>query len=365
MPRKATIAIVLGIFIAAGSPAYAGVDPGAVCKEKKAKAAGKKAADLLKAFGKNTKKANATKLGADISKAQSKFTKGFTKTEEKSGASCPTSGDASTIEAKVDAFVDDMIARVFWITQIIDETGDGAGNWLQSPFDIAVDGDGNVYVPAHSKNVFKITPGGVITEIVDNILGLGGALAVDGGGNVYVTDWFPHRALKITPGGVITEIIDETGDGAGNTLDGPRDIAVDGDGTVYVAGDFSNNAFKITPGGVITEIIDATGDGAGNTLEGPYAIAVDGAGNVCVTGYYSDNAFKITPGGVITEIIDAPGDGGPPGLLSAWGAHGVLPWMVTGISTWRAGVPTTSSRSRRGALSPRSSTRPATVLEIR
>ena len=67
----------------------------------------------------------------------------------------------------------------------------------------------------------------------------------------------------------ITEIIDATGDGADNTLNGPRGIAVDGSGNVYVTGYSSANAFKITPGGVITEIIDATGDGAGNILNGP------------------------------------------------------------------------------------------------
>ena len=56
MKSKLVAAIALGVFVVGSSAAYAGVDPGDLCKEKKLKAAGKKALDLLKAFGKNIKK---------------------------------------------------------------------------------------------------------------------------------------------------------------------------------------------------------------------------------------------------------------------------------------------------------------------
>ena len=53
------------------------------------------------------------------------------------------------------------------ITQIIDVTGDGAGNTLSGSRGIAVDGAGNVYVTgADSDNAFKITPAGLITKIL-------------------------------------------------------------------------------------------------------------------------------------------------------------------------------------------------------
>ena len=169
------------------------------------------------------------------------------------------------------------------ITEIIDATGDGAGNPLFSPFDIAVDGSGNVYVT-----------------------GLG-------------TD----NAFKITPAGGITEIIDFTGDGAGNTFDGGIEIAVDGSGNVYVTGQSSMNAFKITPAGGITEIIDATGDGAGNPLDGAFGIAVDGSGNVYVTGASSDNAFKIAGQPDLT-ISKTNNVGGATTLGNDW------TWTLTG-----------------------------------
>ncbi len=130
-------------------------------------------------------------------------------------------------------------------------------------------------------------------------------IAVDGSGNAYVIGRHSHNAFKITPDGVITEIIDSTGNGTGNTLDYPWGIAVDDLGNVYVTGSVSDNAFKITPDGVITEIIDSTGDGMGSALDYPRGIAVDYSRNAYVTGSVSDNAFKITPDGVITEIIDS------------------------------------------------------------
>ena len=214
------------------------------------------------------------------------------------------------------------------ITEIIDATGDGAGNILDGPFGIAVDAAGIVYVTgAFSDNAFKITPAGVITQIIDttgdgsgNRLDGPVAIAVDAAGNAYMTGFSSDNAFKITPDGVITEIIDRFGDGAGNHLDSPVGIAVDAVGNAYVAGNSSDNAFKITPTGVITEIIDATGDGEGNGLDRPGAIAVDAVGNAYVVGgFNSNNAFKITPAGVITEIIDATGDGAGNGVSQPLG----------------------------------------------
>lgn len=100
------LAIGLGAFLI-GAPAQAGTDPTNKCVDSKAKAAGKKAQSLLKAIGKNLSKNPDTKLAANISKAQSKLTKGFTKAESK--GSCFTTGDAATIEAKIDAFVDEVV----------------------------------------------------------------------------------------------------------------------------------------------------------------------------------------------------------------------------------------------------------------
>jgi hypothetical protein len=96
----------LGLIVV-GSVAHAGVNPAAACKEKKAKATGKKAFDHFKAYGKDAKKPNGEKLAADISKSESKFEKAFSKAE--ANGECNLEGDAAALEAKVDDFVRDIL----------------------------------------------------------------------------------------------------------------------------------------------------------------------------------------------------------------------------------------------------------------
>jgi hypothetical protein len=106
----AVLTLGLAACLFAGSGAVAGTDPADACKDAKAKAAGGKAAALLEAFGKNVKRPAPSKLAADVSKAQSKLTRGFARAEGKGG--CATTGDVGTIETKVDAFVADVLSDV-------------------------------------------------------------------------------------------------------------------------------------------------------------------------------------------------------------------------------------------------------------
>ena len=111
MVKKLVGTLVVAL-LALGTSAHAGVAPASMCKDVKAKETGKKALGLLKAFGKNAKVPNTAKLTTDISKAQSKFSKGFTKAEfTGAGASkgCGIIEDADDIEAKVDALVLDVL----------------------------------------------------------------------------------------------------------------------------------------------------------------------------------------------------------------------------------------------------------------
>jgi hypothetical protein len=144
------LAVALSMFVVVGAPVQAGVDPFDVCKEKKAKATGKNAADLLKAYGKNEKKPNATKLSADISKAQSKFTKGFAKAEARS---CLTSGDADTIGPKVQAFLLDVLAslaRGEHHGSIVANNGPGIPDWALA-FLI------NLFIPDYHSRILAFT----------------------------------------------------------------------------------------------------------------------------------------------------------------------------------------------------------------
>jgi hypothetical protein len=77
------IAIAIAAVVLAGTPgtAGAGVDQASTCKAKKAQAVGFYATSVARAFGKNAKVPNTTKLAEDISKAQGKIPRAFTLAE--------------------------------------------------------------------------------------------------------------------------------------------------------------------------------------------------------------------------------------------------------------------------------------------
>jgi hypothetical protein len=93
--------------LATASPVAAGVQPAATCADAKVRATGKASLDVAKAFGKNKKKPNGGRLAGDLSKARSRVTKRFAAAEDRGG--CLATGDAPTMEVKVDAFVAEVI----------------------------------------------------------------------------------------------------------------------------------------------------------------------------------------------------------------------------------------------------------------
>ena len=97
-----------------------------------------------------------------------------------------------------------------------DSVGDGCpatSATLNAPFSVAVDGAGNLYIADAYNNVIrKVTPGGTITTVVGNYVaghsGDGGAatsaslntpygIAVDGAGNLYVADTYNNLVRKV------------------------------------------------------------------------------------------------------------------------------------------------------------------------
>jgi len=191
---------------------------------------------------------------------------------------------------------------------------------------LAADSAGNVYVAGFlSNNVFRVTPAGSITEIIDssgdglgNPLSLVYAVAVDASDNVYAAGVGSDNAFRITPAGTISEIIDATGDGLGHPLDEASGLATDASGNVYVSGHNSDNAFRVTPTGTIVQIIDSSGDIA-NPLLGAFYLAVDSGQNVYVGADVSFNLFQIPPVGLVDQVIGFDGDGLGNPLTLAYG----------------------------------------------
>jgi hypothetical protein len=149
----------------------------------------------------------------------------------------------------------------------VDGTGDAARFYL--PFNVAVDGDGNLYVTDKGNHIIrKISPAGAVTTLAGLVGanpttnfgstdGTGSAarfvgpsgVAVDASGTVYVGDTYNNTIRKITAAGVVTTVAGKVGI-TGGSLDGtgimarfsqPAGVAVDSSGILYVADTFNHS----------------------------------------------------------------------------------------------------------------------------
>lgn len=219
---------------------------------------------------------------------------------------------------------------------------------------LAVDSSGNVYFADSSNNVIrKIDTAGIISTYAGNGAGAGTGfggfagdngpalsaqldsptdIAIDSNGNLYICDTANSRVRKVTTGGTITTFAGNShvvfeGDGvqaSTTAVPSPGGIAVDTQGNVYIAS--ALRVRKVTPDGIITTIAGNgtrgfSGDGGPATaasFRGPIGLAVDQFGNVYVTDNSNGRVRKIDAAGIITTYagIDGNastplGDGGP------------------------------------------------------
>jgi sugar lactone lactonase YvrE len=237
---------------------------------------------------------------------------------------------------------------------------------------VAVDVAGNVYFSS-GNSVFKLDPAGNLARVagtgMQGFSGDGGAaisaqlwspygVAVDISGNVYIADTSNNRVRKVSPAGIITTVAGNggygySGDGGSATsasFYGPIDLAVDPAGNLYIA-DTNNYAIrKVSPAGIITTVAGNgtsgySGDGGPATsaqLASAVGMALDSAGNL----YFGDNERirKVNKAGIVTTVAGngaqvyypysgpGPGDGGPATSASFDGIFGVAVDAATRIT---------------------------------
>ena len=234
----------------------------------------------------------------------------------------------------------------------VGQTGSGGDGGLatsatfQNPCGLAFDAAGNLYIADGFNHKIRevLAKNGIVNTVAGNgtngTTGDGGLataaalgnpfdVAVDAQGNLYIPDYHYNTVRKVTAGSNIINLLagstaGYSGDGGPATsaqLDNPVGVAVDSSGTVYIADD-SNNRIRTVNSGIIHEFAGADhaqGDGGKAltaTLYFPDRTAWDSAGNLYIADTSNSRIRKVTSAGIISTIAGTgstvpSGDGGP------------------------------------------------------
>jgi sugar lactone lactonase YvrE len=237
-------------------------------------------------------------------------------------------------------------------------TGDGGAATsaqLSSPWGLAVDGAGNLYIADTGNNrIRKVAAGtgiistyagnGTLTYSGDNGPAISAGIsyfegiALDASGNLYIAESGSEHIRKVAAStGTITTVAGNgqygyTGDGGAATsakLGSPTGVAIDIAGNLYIADSNNNVVRKVAVGtGIITTVagngtagyIGDGGPATGAKLYRPFGVAVDGVGNLYIADSYNLVIRKLTTSdGTITTVA---GDGNAPTCFSLGGDGG-------------------------------------------
>lgn len=238
----------------------------------------------------------------------------------------------------------------------------GRKRYLPPPRDVAVDGEGNIYVAGAHDGLIRMfladgSPGTVIAgggpgvpsfqrppdgpaeeAYFSNIR----AIALGPAGSLYIVE--QERIRSLSPSGWVTTV---AGGGGPGYVDGPgaraqfhwlEDIAVDGDGNLYVIdrssvagrGGYIPVIRKVDTDGTVATLYRGEHAAYGGVLAGPAGIAVTGDGEVLLSNTGRNQIVRLTPDGTLQGVAGSGEDGyvdGPreTAALSLPGSLVVLP----------------------------------------
>jgi uncharacterized protein (TIGR03437 family) len=238
------------------------------------------------------------------------------------------------------------------------DNGPATAAKLNSPYGLAFDSSGNLYIADTSNNrIREVSTSGQITTIAGTgNSGFGGdggpatsaqlagpqGVGVDSSGNIYIADTGNNRVRRIS-GGTISTVAGtgvagssgDNGPATSATLNGPQGVMADTAGNLYVSDTNSYRIRKIDTAGAITAYAGKgsccySGDGGpalAAQIGAPAGLAMDGGGNF----YFADGVSAvrvISPGGIINTVAGNgtggySGDGGPANVALVGATSGV------------------------------------------
>ncbi|SFD38451.1 NHL repeat-containing protein [Paracidovorax konjaci] len=215
---------------------------------------------------------------------------------------------------------------------------------LNSPFGVATDGAGRIYI-ADSANyrVRRVDTGGTITTIAGTgAPGYGGdngpalaaqfqfvfGIVLDGAGNFFLADGNNHRIRRVDAGGTMATVAGtgasgfggDGGSAAAAQLNFPSGVVADGTGVLYIADAGNNRIRRVDAAGTVSTVAGTGtsgygGDGGPATaaqLQFPFALALRNRGLL----YLADSAnFR-------TRLVSLPIPPGAPTGLGATASDG-------------------------------------------
>ena len=209
-------------------------------------------------------------------------------------------------------------------------SGDGAAATaaqLNSPWDVAVDGSGNLYIADRNNNrIRKVNSAGNISTVAGTgtagFSGDGAAataaqlqnpqgVALDGAGNLYIADRGNQRIRKVDSAGVISTVAGngmagfggDSGAATAAQLWDPSRVALDGAGNLYIVDRVNDRIRKVDSAGVISTVAGR------EQLSNPYGVALDGAGNLYIADTNNQRIHKVDSAGVISTVAGSGTDG--------------------------------------------------------
>ncbi|MGV3756819.1 MAG: NHL repeat-containing protein [Verrucomicrobiota bacterium] len=209
--------------------------------------------------------------------------------------------------------------------------GNGAGVKFDTPFGVALAGDGSLLVADTGNHILRrVDMSGVVTTYAGWAGTAGntnGTLAEarfrsplglkrDTAGNIWVADSGNHTVRRITPAGLVETVAGvpdawgaADGPAASAKFNGPVDVAVAVDGRVFISDGFNHVIRCLGTNGMVTTIAGlagaadwADGQGAQARFWNPAGLAFDHAGNLYVADSRNHVIRKVAMDGVVTTV---------------------------------------------------------------